>query len=73
MSKRGRPSKAWGITTLEIQCKNQNESILESGKLSKSLLQQMKFSAYFINFSVEYLHTVSFILSSVCKHGKISQ
>ena len=31
MSKPSGPSKDWSSTTLKIQCKNQNESILESG------------------------------------------
>ena len=31
MSKPGGPGYAWSSTTLKTQCKNQNESILESG------------------------------------------
>ena len=31
MSKPDLPSNAWSFTTIKTQCKNQNESILESG------------------------------------------
>ena len=50
MSKLDLPSNAWTFTTLKIQCKNQNESILESGIPLQKALKQAKFSAYCIKF-----------------------
>ena len=47
MSKPGGPSNAWSSTALKTQCKNQNESIIESG-----LSLQIAFNPPFPSFLV---------------------
>ena len=48
MSKPDLRSNAWSFTTLKIQCKKQNESILESGIPLQKAFKASKFSAHCI-------------------------
>ena len=64
MSEPGGLSNASNSTTLKTQCKNQNESILESGIPLQKASKQMKFSAYFIKF-IGKIRCLSFQSQSV--------
>ena len=50
MSKPGGLSNAWSSTTLKPSVKTRLKALLSQAYISKRLLKQMKFSAYFIKF-----------------------